>query len=68
MGKKRTMEEDLGVLKKKVAEGRGKSQNPEGNDSLRSLRKHLKRTQRKVRSRAARIAQAAGKKKAAAAS
>jgi hypothetical protein len=67
MGKKRTREEDLGILKKKVAEGQAKGESP-GNDSLRTLHKHLKRTQRKVRSRAARIAQAAGKKKLAAAS
>ena len=64
MAKKRTMEEDLGVLKKKVTEGRTKSENPEGDRALRQLRRYLKRTQRKVRSRAARIAQAAGKKKA----
>jgi len=66
MGKKRTIEEDLGVLKKKVSEGRAKSENTEGYESLRSLHKHLKRAQRKVRSKAARVAQAAGKKKAAA--
>lgn len=66
MGKKRTIEEDLGLLKKKVAEGRAKSENAEGDESLRSLHKHLKRAQRKVRSKAARVAQAAGKKKAAA--
>ena len=63
MAKKRTMEEDLGTLKKKVTEGRSKSANLEGDAGLRRLRRHLKRTQRKVRARAARIAQAAGKKK-----
>ena len=63
MAKKRTVEEDLGVLEKKVTEGRTKSENPEGDAGLRRLRRHLKRTQRKVRARAARIAQAAGKKK-----
>ena len=67
MGKKRSIEDDLGTLKKKVIEGRAKSDNAEGDEGLRKLRKRLKRTQRKVRSRAARIAQAAGKKKAAAA-
>jgi len=64
MTKKRTMEEDLGALKKKVTEGRSKSANPEGDAGLRRLRRHLKRTQRKVQARAARIVQAAGKKKA----
>ena len=63
MAKKRTMEEDLGTLKKKVMEGRSKSANPESDAGLRRLRRYLKRTQRKVRARAARIAQAAGKKK-----
>jgi len=66
MGKKRTMEEDLAGLKKKVAEGRAKSENAEGDEKLRSLRKHLKRTQRKLRLRVSRVAQAAGKKKTAA--
>ncbi len=64
MAKKRTVEEDLGVLEKKVTEGRTKSENPEGDAGLRRLRRYLKRTQRKVRVRAARIARAAGKKKA----
>ena len=64
MAKKRTMEEDLGVLKKKVTEGRAKTENQEGDAGLRRLRRHLKRTQRKVRARVARIAQASGKKKA----
>ncbi len=66
MSTKQTMEEDLKTLKKKVAEGRAKKENAEGAKSLRSLHKHLKRAQRKVRSKAARIAKAAGKKKAAA--
>ncbi|MDA0737470.1 MAG: hypothetical protein O2999_02995 [Nitrospirae bacterium] len=66
MGKKRTVAEDLETLKKKVTEGRAKSENAEGDESLRNLHKHLKRAQRKVSSQAARIAQAAGKKKAAA--
>ena len=64
MAKKRTMEEDLGALKKKVTEGRAKTENPAGDAGLRRLRRHLKRTQRKVRARVARVAQAAGKKKA----
>ena len=64
MAKKRTMEEDLGTLKIKVTEGQAKTENPEGDAGLRRLRRHLKRIQRKVRARVARIAQAAGKKKA----
>ncbi len=66
MGKKRSVEDDLGALKKKITEGCAKSEKPDGDEGLRSLRKRLKRVQRKVRSRAARIAQAAGKKKASA--
>ncbi len=64
MGKKRSLADDLGVLKKKVTEGCAKSEKTEGDAVLRGLRKRLKRVQRKISSRAARIAQAAGKKKA----
>lgn len=67
MGKKKSLEDDLTGLKKKVTEGRAKSENSEGDEGLRRLRRRLKRAQRKVRSRAARIAQAAGKKKSSAA-
>lgn len=61
MGNKRTLEEDKGVLEKKVKERRAASQNPEGEKDLRQLRKRLKRVQRKIRSKAARIAKAQGK-------
>jgi len=64
MAKKRTMEEDLVALKRKVVEGRTRIENKEGDSGLRRLRRHLKRAQRKVQARVARIAQAAGKKKA----
>ena len=64
MGKKRSLKDDLGTLKKKVTESCAKSQKTDGDAVLRSLRKRLKRVQRKISSRAARIAQAAGKKKA----
>ncbi len=64
MGKKRSLADDLGALKKKVTEGCTKSEKTDGNAVLRGLRKRLKRVQRKISSRAARIAQAAGKKKA----
>lgn len=66
MANKRSVEDDLGTLKKKVTEGCAKSEKADGDKGLRSLRKTLKRVQRKVRSREARIAQAAGKKKASA--
>ncbi len=64
MGKKRSLADDLGALKKKVTEGCAKSEKTEGDAVLRGLRKRLKRVQRKISSRAARIEQAAGKKKA----
>ena len=62
MASKRTQEEDKAVLEKKVKESRAASENPEGDKDVRRLRKHLKRVQRKIRSRAARIAKAAGTK------
>ncbi len=64
MGKKRLLKDAVGTLKKKVTEGCAKSEKTEGDAVLRGLRKRLKRVQRKISSRAARIAQAAGKKKA----
>ena len=66
MGKKRSLADDLGALKKKVTEGCAKTEKTEGDAGLRRLRKRLKRVQRKISVRAARIAQAAGKKKASA--
>lgn len=62
MANKRTQEEDRVVLEKKVKERRAGSENPEGDKNVRQLRKRLKRVQRKIRSGAARIARAAGKK------
>ncbi len=62
MAKRRSVEEDQTALQEKVRTALGKTENPEGDDSLRALRKRLKRSQRKIRGRAARIAQAAGKK------
>jgi len=49
MAKRRTLQEDTVALKTKVKESSAKSENPEGNPAIRSLRKRLKRTQRKVR-------------------
>ena len=49
MAKRRSLQEDTVALKIKVKESSAKSENPEGNPTIRSLRKRLKRTQRKVR-------------------
>ena len=49
MAKRRSIQEDTVALKTKVKEGSAKSENPEGNPAIRSLRKRLKRTQRKMR-------------------
>lgn len=60
MATNRTLEEDKGILEKKVKERRAASQNPEGEKDVRQLRKRLKRVQRKIRSKTARVAKAAG--------
>lgn len=62
MANKRTREEDKTALEQKVKEKRAGSENPEGDEAVRRLRKRLKRVQRKIRDKAARIAKAAGKK------
>ena len=62
MAKRRTIEEDETALQKKIGPLLSKTDNPEADPNLRALRKRLKRTQRKINSRAARITQAAGKK------
>ena len=49
MAKRRSLQEDTVALKTKVKESSAKSENPEGNPAVRSLRKRLKRTQRKIR-------------------
>ena len=49
MAKRRSLQEDTVALKTKVRESSAKSENPEGNPAIRSLRKRLKRAQRKVR-------------------
>ncbi len=49
MAKRRSLQEDAIALKAKVKESSAKSENPEGNSAIRSLRKRLKRSQRKVR-------------------
>ena len=49
MVKRRSLQDDTVALKTKVKESSAKSENPEGNPTIRSLRKRLKRTQRKIR-------------------
>ena len=64
MAVKRTREEEKVALEKKVREkARGEHPvKPEEVESLRRLHKRLKRVQRKIRGKAARIARAAGTK------
>lgn len=61
MGKKTAGETDEVRLKKKVAERGAGAEHPEGKAALRSLKKRLKRVQRKRRSLAARKRRATGK-------
>jgi len=49
MAKRRSLQEDTMALQTKVRESSAKSENPEGNPGIRSLRKRLKRAQRKIR-------------------
>ncbi|NGZ10535.1 MAG: hypothetical protein CV088_14290 [Nitrospira sp. LK70] len=67
MAKKRAAESDEVKLKKKIAAKLGNDSNSEGDAALRSLRKRLKREQRKRRALAQRTKRAAGNKGAAAA-
>jgi hypothetical protein len=60
--KKSPLEDDLARLKKKVRAARSRSENPEGDAAIRTLRKRLKRAQRKRRSLAMRKKHAMGKK------
>ncbi len=62
MANRRTRDEDKAALEQKVRERRASSETPEGEKDVRRLRKRLKRVQRKIRGKAARIARAAGKK------
>ena len=65
MTKRRSLQEDTVSLKTKVRESSAKSETPEGNPAIRSLRKRLKRTQRKVRAAKHREAARAAKTEAA---
>ena len=64
MAKKQSAESDEAKLKKKVAAKLANHSNPEGDVVMRSLRKRLKREQRKRRALALRKKHAAGSKPA----
>ena len=49
MAKRRSLQEDTVALSTKVKESSAKNENLEGNAAIRSLRKRLKRAQRKIR-------------------
>ncbi len=66
MAKKREAEPDEAKLKKKIAAKLTNQDNPKGDAAVRSLRKRLKREQRKRRALALRKKRAAGSKGAAA--
>ena len=66
MAKKRAAEPDEARLKKKIVAKRADSKTPEGASALKSLRKRLKREQRKRRALTLRKKHAAGSKAAAA--
>lgn len=67
MAKKKSAESDETRLKKKVTAKLAGHENPEGDATLRALRKRLKREQRKRRALALRKKHAAGSKPAEAA-
>jgi benzoyl-CoA reductase/2-hydroxyglutaryl-CoA dehydratase subunit BcrC/BadD/HgdB len=63
MGKKKSVDDgDITRLKSKIAERAAVTEKTLGNVTLRSLRKRLKRAQRKRRALAVRLAHARGKK------
>ena len=62
MAKRRSLQEDAVALNTKVKESTAKSENPEGRPAIRSLRKRLKRTQRKIRAAKQREAARTAKK------
>lgn len=67
MAKKQSAESDEASLKKKIAQKLTNHSNPEGDGAMRSLRKRLKREQRRRRAMALRRKHAAGDKPAEAA-
>jgi hypothetical protein len=62
MAKRRSLQEDATTLKTKVRESLTKSENPEGDSTIRALRKRLRRIQRKVRTAKRREEQRKSKK------
>jgi len=64
MAKKQTAESDESTLKKKIAQKLSNHSNPEGDGAMRSLRKRLKREQRRRRALALRRKHAGGNKPA----
>ncbi|MDR4460931.1 MAG: hypothetical protein MRJ67_10520 [Nitrospirales bacterium] len=49
MAKRRSLQEDATTLKTKVKNSLAENDNPEGDSTIRSLRKRLRRVQRKIR-------------------
>ena len=64
MAKKQTAESDESRLKQKIAQKHADQSNPEGDATIRSLRKRLKRGQRRRRALALRRKHAGGNKPA----
>jgi hypothetical protein len=62
MAKRRSLQEDATTLKTKVRKSLTNSDNPEGDSTIRSLRKRLRRIQRKVRTAKRREEQRKSKK------
>lgn len=62
MAKRRSLQEDTTALKTKVRQSLASSDNPEGDSTIRSLRKRLRRVQRKVRTAKRREEQRKSKK------
>jgi hypothetical protein len=62
MAKRQSLQEDATTLKTKVKKSLTSSDNPEGDSAIRSLRKRLRRVQRKVRTAKRREEQRKSKK------
>ena len=62
MAKRRSLQEDATSLKTKVKKSLTGNDNPEGDSTIRSLRKRLRRVQRKVRTAKRREEQRKSKK------
>lgn len=62
MTKRRSLQEDAASLKTKVTKSLANNDNPEGDSKIRSLKKRLRRVQRKVRTAKRREEQRKSKK------